>query len=253
MTLSARIVLVMLLAFCQTAAAITNIERISRSAKKEGLEVAIDLAMQFNRGNTEYTRYAGNIRLMDFTPQRQRIAIVDHEYARDGDEKSSDNTFVHLRHVWLTENPLDYEVFVQYQQDAFTSLRHRSLAGGGVKWQLLEDSVSQSFHLGAGAYYTKEYYRSDLASEENRHWRGNIYATYQWYALENLSWVNTVYIQPKFDNASDVYALNDSRLESFVSRRLSLFINIVHTFRNKPFADNDRLDVTYRTGLMLRF
>lgn len=252
MTVFARAVLVMLLAVSHSVSAITNIESISQSTKKEGLEGSVDLAMLFNRGNTDYTQYAGNLKLVDFHPGHQRIAVLDHEYARTANEKTTDKTFVHLRHVWLVDQPIDYEVFVQYQTDDFTFLRYRSLAGGGIKWSLIKGSNMHSFHIGIGAYYTREYYRNDFASEENHDWRGNLYATYQLYGFENIRWINTVYIQPKVDEASDVYALNDSRLESFINQRLSLFINIVHEFKNRPFADNKRLDITYRAGLMLR-
>lgn len=245
-------VLAAALLFCHAASAITNIESIRHSGKAEGIEVAIDLAMHVQRGNTDTSQYAANLKLMDFNPQRQRIVVLDHDYARDGDRKTTDRSFAHLRHVWLRDGPVDYELFVQYQSDAFTFLRHRALAGGGIRRQLLLDP-RHSLAGGLGGYYTLERYRSALASEDNRDWRGNLYLSYRLQGLANLSWANTVYLQPRLDKASDFYALYDSRLESFINRHLSLFVSVVHAFDHRPFADNRRLDTTYRAGLMLRF
>ncbi|HEY9032756.1 MAG TPA: DUF481 domain-containing protein [Pseudomonadales bacterium] len=245
-------VLAIALLFCHAASAITNIESIRHSGKAEGIEVAIDLAMRFQRGNTDHSQYAASLKLMDFTDRRQRIVVLDHDYARDGDRKTTDRSFAHLRHVWLRDGPLDYELFVQFQSNEFTFLQQRSLAGAGIRRQLL-DSTLHSLHMGLGGYYTRERYRSALASEENHDWRGNLYLSYRLQWLENLGWVNTVYVQPKFGHAADVYALNDSRLESFINHHLSLFVSVVHMFDNRPFADNKRLDSERRAGLMLRF
>lgn len=243
--------IVLLLAW--PVSAITNIESIATSANQEGVEARIDLSVLYRRGNTNYSHYAGGLRLMDFNLQRQRILILDREYADTDGDKSTDRFFTHLRHVWLTGQTLDYEAFIQYQTNDFTFLQHRSLIGGGIKLTVIPDTTFHSLNIGMGGYYTEERYKNDTLGEQGSYWRGNFYATYRILSLGNSALMNTVYIQPRLNKPGDIYALNDFRLESFINRHLSLFVSITHDYKSHPFADNKRVDGHWRLGLSLRF
>ena len=152
--------------------------------------------------------------------------------------KNADRMTAHVRHMRDTGQSAGYEVYTQLQQNDFTNLEERLLAGGG-RYVHFGDDVKSNFKIGFGGFYESERYKN--ASSESGV-RSNLYATYRYVFTNRSSFSSTVYLQNKLDGLSDRRALGDLVISFPVNESISIDFSLDLEYDSKPLVGIESTD-----------
>lgn len=253
---------VVVMMFWQSSAyAISNIESQRPGPPPEGWSGNLEFSASGKSGDVDEDRYGLGGRL---TFQRQRntiFGVLSAAEAKTQGVKSADESFAHLRWINQRTERVAVESFVQFQQNEFSNLLARYLAGGGGRFRLLSKTDQYTLYLGLGAFH--EWEETDLGTFTDKHrvWRASQYISYQQQLNEQVNWFATAYFQPAFGDADNHRALLDTgllvRLNGSLSLRLAY--NLRHNSeppRNllaNPVIDREKTNTQYTTSLRYEF
>ncbi|MDX1694189.1 MAG: DUF481 domain-containing protein, partial [Ketobacteraceae bacterium] len=225
--------------------------------------VSGQVAFQFDgkSGNSEEEDYALSGRLNLKKASDLWFLIASREYDKANGVKDEDKSFVHGRWVHRYNPVWAGEAFVQYQQNEFTRLLSRYLAGGGVRYTAIDDNDDLNLALGAGAFYVKE--EEDLSTFETQkdYLRFNSYISYKQQINDHVSIISTAYYQPRASEFDDFNILWNTSLFTQLSDRLKLqlALNVTHDSEPpenpdaEPPVDVDQTDAEYSVSIVYEF
>lgn len=168
--------------------------------------------------------------------------------AYDGQVEESEG-LVHTRYTRMWIPKLGTEVFGQLQYNRFLLLSERTLAGGGVRVDVVH-RPGVGVWGGTGAMFEHETL-SDGA--ESAIARSTSYAAARWTLTpDRLTLVNTTYFQPRIDDPADLRILEEGRIESKINKVLSLGTELVIRYDSRPPEGVERTDLRFGTTLQLR-
>lgn len=178
------------------------------------------------------------------------------QFSEAEDRVFLNRAFAHLRGT-LTLPGQEWvrpEVFLQTERDESTLLTRRYLAGAGLRFELLADTaLAASF----GSTPMLEYELLDRdrvpVDPETTVGRWSNYLVLKVALTDIVTFVNTVYVQPRFDRFRDVRVLDEAGLEVQITGALALRVSLHLRYDGEPPADLERLDLTLRNGLALSF
>lgn len=235
------------------AIAITNIESRRAPSTDDGVGGQFRLTAAGKTGNTDKHSLSGQLRLDRHQGATHWFLIGSSEYGESNGQKNTQNNFAHLRRIATLSDDWAWEIFAQYQDDAFRLLDARSLVGTGLRRHLIPDTGEQRLAIGAGAYYTREVY--DLTSRrlQEDYARGNAYLSLQLPLNAQSTLSNITYLQPRLDHLEDFYAYNDLSLQVNVAGSVSLRVALESRYDSHPVADVETTDHSYTTALVIDF
>lgn len=238
------------------AYAIVNIENMRVGAPEPGFSGNIDLSINGNSGNTDTAAAALGSRLQY---QRDRVTdfvVFSYKYGEANDRRNSNATFVHARHIVQYRPTRAWEAYLQAEQDEFTRLSFRGLAGAGLRFTLAAAADRLGLYFGAGAYYSRETleFRSGLTDHGTDEFgRASFYLSYKHKLNPQLSVMSTTYYQPRLDDGEDFRALEQAGLVVKMNARLSLKLSLDIRHDSRPPQAVEKTDVSYFTGLSYDF
>ena len=235
------------------AGAITNIESERVQPEDTGWSGQIDLTVDGDSGNTNKKSAELAAKVVYVQDQYTTLMIIKSEYGESSKIKDTDNNFAHLRTIQTLTNRLATEQYLQYQDNEFKLLNARQLAGGGVRYLMTPDTKNISLHLGAGAYYTEE--RWDLEPEElvDDYARGSFYSSYKHQLTDTIFIIDTLYLQPRLSQPSDLYIYNQFSIKIDIYKALSLKFSLESSHDSDPVSDLKKTDQSYSTALVYNF
>lgn len=246
--------------FAFSAYAITNIESQRLKPIPEGLSGQFEFAFDGKSGNTDEEDYGLAGRINVKREQNLWFVIATKEYGEANDVKDTDKSFLHGRWVHTLDNALAAEAFVQYQENEFTRLLSRYLAGGGMRYTIKQDA-KQQLAAGAGAFYVNE--REDLETyeAESDYLRLNSYISYKQELNSHVSLVSTAYYQPRASDFGDYNILWNTALSAKLSEQLALKLSFNATHDSEPPSNNeaeppvdvDKTDLEYSLSVVYDF
>jgi hypothetical protein len=205
----------------------------------------------------------GNNRLLDvgaagsLIVKRGRLlalAIARGEYGRGNDATFKQRTFEHLRARITIDCRWKWEAFGQHELDRFRRLTVRALAGTGPALQIVNsDPVS----VIAGASYMFEYERLDQragtmdAGDRTVFHRASMYVTGTEKVGETVAVAQTFYLQPRFDEPTDLRLLGELSLTSKLSKHVALTDAFIVAYDSRPPDGIRRYDTQLRIALLL--
>ena len=132
--------------------AITNIEEKRRAADADGWQSSATVGLDAQSGNTKEREWNLGLNTSWQNAEHRAFGWYTRTYESVNDERTSDNTFAHLRYVHDFRATVGQETFLQYERDPFAELQYRFLAGAGVRFQKTwkED---QLIRQGVGAFH----------------------------------------------------------------------------------------------------
>jgi putative salt-induced outer membrane protein YdiY len=160
-----------------------------------------------------------------------------------------------VRYRYRFTDWLQGETFVQHELDAFRRLRLRALVGAGPRFTLWSTDAG-SLVLGVAAMLEYEQLRHDDlpdAGAQALDPRLSSYALGRLKLLENMSLVETLYVQPRLTRFSDVRVLNDTSLVIDINKRLTFGTGFILTYDAAPPATVSRFDTQLRSALGVKF
>jgi hypothetical protein len=239
-----------------SALAIVNMEEVIIGQPPEGVSGSLHAASEGVSGNADRLSSSVDGRLQWQHAPHTDILALSYAYGTSQGVPNSNKAFAHLRHR-IRMSPLwSAEGFVQAERDEFARLSFRGLAGAGIRLTVMEGGQRIAAYLGLGAFYEREKLAQAAgaaASLITSLWRGNGYLTLKYNINGQVRILSTSYIQPAFQNTGDFRLLERAAVLVKLSDNLDLKMSLDLLHDSQPPQQVKRTDITYATGIQLKF
>jgi hypothetical protein len=250
--------LVLQIAFLRQAdAQIVNVQgQLAKPPSENGVTGQAELKLDWREGNNPIFDLGGSGSVLVRRNRLLALALVRGGYGTSQGLTLTKRTFEHVRGRAFLSCVWRWEVFAQHEYDQFRRLSVRALAGTGPALQILN---TEDFGLLVGAAYMYELERldkregtSDAGRERYAH-RASVYVTGTQSVNDKVSFAETVYVQPRLDNAGDVRILGEASITSKLSKRIALSDAFVFAYDRSPPEGIKRYDTQLRVSLLVTF
>ncbi len=245
-----------------------NMERIATSADVKGWSASLDFRGSLREGNVvrRDLGFGGAVQYRTFFPLRDTTAPA---YFRNrwllssnlafstvsGDEITH-NGFMHTRYTRMFIPRVGGEVFVQAQYNAFTNLRSRMLSGAGGRVEIVHRNMVRMW---GGTGYMAEFETNTVELGEphpaqtlNHRWTS--YLSFQFDGLDGqLGFGNTVYVQPRLDDFTDLRIQLGTQLEARVGSVFALGADFDLFYDSRPPRGVRDTDIALTSYFRFRF
>lgn len=239
-----------LLLASSNALAIINVENIRVQKKEDGFSGQLHINASLQSGNTNKSRVDIGNRLQWSHGNTTNFLVMNYAYGESGGARDINKAFLHGRHVVQHNDKWAWEGFGQLEQNEFTRLSLRALAGAGARRTLTEETDKSAIYLGLGGFYSTE--RLDDNTTDNLV-RANIYLVIKQTITTNTLFISTVYYQPAISQLDDFRALGQVGLNIAISKKLDLKLSLDITHDSQPPTSVSSTDSSFRTGIEYRF
>lgn len=264
------VALSMALGLCPTLvwASPVNMERIASKPDTPGWSASLDFKGGLREGNIKRrdVSFGGGVQHRTFHPDldttrpaffRDRWLLSSNiTLARLNDKDITDNGFMHARYTRMVLPRLGPEVFIQAQYNAFTNLRARMLTGGGARFDLVHRNL---VGIWGGTGYMVEYEinaveAGDPHPSETVNHRWTSYLSTRFNVIDDqLLFGTTTYVQPRFDDFTDLRVQVGAQLEARVGPVFSLGADFEVRHDSRPPRGIAQTDITLSSYLRFRF
>jgi len=240
----------------EAAAQIVNVQALFDEATAPmGLSGGVDLSLDWRTGSTNLiaTRVLASGQWR--TPTHTVLAVGRGEYNFAKDELLVSRFLEHLRYRYRLSDWLSVEAFAQHELDAFRRLLARALVGAGPRFTLWSTEEA-SLVFGAALMGEYEQLRRDGevdAGTERLDPRLSSYALGRVKLAQNMSLVETLYVQPRLTRLADLRILNETLLVVTPNARFTFSLGFIITYDAEPPATVSPLDTQLRTALGVKF
>jgi len=254
-TLMALVAGTALLPRAASAQTILNTERFQLN-QVDGPHLTANLSFTGRRGNSEIfvadaSGIAGILRGNHWT----RL-IFGGTYLSDGNRSLLDARFTQLRYSWSVRPRVQTFHFVQAQQNESLRLRSRWLVGSGAQADVLRGERS-SLTLGTGAMLEFERLDPDAVAPGEPADRDAVrmanLGVLRHETESGVRILNIFYVQPRFDDFSDVRVLNDLGVTVPLNDQVRFTVSGEWRRDTRPPGELERDDLTLRMGISLDF
>lgn len=206
---------------------IVNIEKDRIRTDTSGWAGSAEVHFSLEKNKEKVYRMGADLHIQYKTSKHLVMLLLDADLVKSPGNELVNNGFAHLRYNYSLHKWVKWEVFQQAQYNKIRNIDLRLLTGTGPRFKL---SHKDDYAVYLGSLYMFEHERETGNPVYNNHHRWSTYLSFNLQPFDNLSFVSTTYIQPRFDNFSDY------RVSTTVSARLK----VVKT-------------VYFRTGFQLSF
>lgn len=231
-----------------------NIEK-TRVEDPEGLSFTLSSSFSFRTGNLKRYDLGLGTRL-DYKIERNHIFILGNVgYGESRNQTYKNRSFAHIRFMHDAASWMTTELFSQVENDEFTLLRIRILAGVGVRIPYIREA-NFALYQGTSLMLEHESLDPDRVVDHpstitaNR-W--NNYINLRFKLKDNISFFNTGYFQPRFDDFGDYRILLDSSLQFAFTENFSFSTSLNLRYDSRPPDGLEPLDLDVRNGFRLTF
>jgi putative salt-induced outer membrane protein YdiY len=237
-------------------AQIVNVQGLVGQDLPEGFSGQLDASGDWRTGNTELILVSGAATLRYKAGDHLVFAMGKGAYARVRDDQIIGNVFEHLRYRWTLTPRWTAEAFAQHELDQFRRLQLRALVGAGPRVTLADDERAGLIVGVAYMFETEEY--DDKAGTTDAgatfyHHRLSSYVLFTSALNEVVSFAETVYFQPKIDDAQDFRVLNETLLQVKLNDRFSFKTAFVLAHDSIPPETVKPTDTALQTGVSFKF
>jgi len=176
--------------------AIVNIEDLRREGEI-GFFTNISANLYAARGNRDRDYYSAQLRFDNNSDVAESFLILQQSERKSNDKLIDESSFMHGRYIFVGEEAVNWEVFVQYSENPFRNYKKRSVLGGGLRYEL-----SKSARLGAGFLNEDE---TELTGRSKTTERFGFYMHNSFELAQNISFKPTLYFQPSLDDFENDY------------------------------------------------
>jgi hypothetical protein len=238
-------------------AQIVNVQgQLAKPPDKDGVTGQAELKLDWREGNNPLFDIGGSGSVLVRRGRVLALALARGGYGTSQGLTLTKRTFEHVRTRAFLSCVWRWEAFAQHEYDQFRRLSVRAIAGTGPALQILN---TKDFGLLAGAAYMYELERLDkregtvdAGRQRNAH-RASMYLTGTQKVNDKVSFAETVYVQPRFDAASDVRVLGEASITSQLSKRIALSDALTVAYDRSPPDGIKRYDTQLRVSLLVTF
>jgi len=165
--------------------------------------------------------------------------------------------YTHFRSTFLYKKPVSYELFTQLQFDLGRGLQIRQLAGGGFRFNLV-DNKKTNLHLGIGGMWERETWKYPGSEEETTLvlLKSSNYMTVSKIFSKTTTWGNTIYFQTGYDDGIDDWRHRmsiDTSLEFNLTDVLTFSVSFNGAYENEPVVPILKYMYVLQNGIKFSF
>jgi len=242
------------LIFTLTGMGQVNIERQRRSLDSDGTAGEAALSLMVNSGNSESVRGDAGAGLVIKSGRNLGFAILAFSLGEKSSQRFINKGMGHLRYNYILGERSSGELFFQSEYNEFTLLKNRSLAGTGIRYDLVESEKGAAV-LGTGIMGEKEELDREINLQDNSgiKLRSSSYLSFRMVLGKTTEWGNVIYFQPSMDDFKDYRGLADSNLRFSVSDRFSFVFTLNLRYDSKPPEGIKKADLEIKNGMSVNF
>lgn len=231
--------------------AITDIETKRRSQDSDGWKSSISAGFDAASGNSKKRNWNLGLNTGWQNTDHQVFGWYSRTYESVNDDSVTDNSFSHLRYVRHYRQAFGQETFLQYERDPFAALKHRFLAGAGIRLQH-QWKPDQLIRQGLGLFHEEVEETLGTSTKQAQLTRVNLY-THAESPLGLGKLAGTVYLQPSIDDSEDVRALGRLTYSVPVASNTDLSWQWQSRWDSMPPEGIKRLNNTTQLAISVRF
>jgi len=240
----------------EAAAQIVNVQALfDEATAPPGLAGAVEASLDWRTGSTELLVARGMLLGQWHAERHTVLGVARGEYGFAGEKLIVSRILEHLRYRYRFLDWLSGETYVQHEYDAFRRLQLRALVGAGPRFTPWSSDTARLV-LGVTMMLEHEQLRRDGepdAGTRATDLRLSSYVLARVKLMENMSLVETLYVQPRLTGFSDVRLLNETLLAVEPNKRFTFTTGFLLTYDTAPPATVSRLDTQLRTGIAVKF
>ncbi len=246
-------VLVLLLARVASAQ-IVNVQALFEENVPEGPSAGVELSVDWRTGSTTLLVARGTVLGQWRSDRHWVLGVARGEYGFAGEKRIVSKTLEHLRYRHRFLDWLTGEVFLQHEYDEFRRLQFRALLGMGPRFTLWSTEGGTLVAGVAGMLEHERLRRDDEpdAGDQATNVRLSSYLLGRLKLMENISLVETLYLQPRVDRPSDLRLLNETLLAVDANKRVVFTVGFTLTYDRTPAATVSPVDTQLRTSLSVK-
>lgn len=238
------------LAVAAGAAAQVNTERMRVRLAEDAATLAFDASAALAAGNTDYLQVGLGGRVDLRRGPHLAFLVGRYDLAETDEEEYVNQSFAHLRYNRYLLPNLVGEAFTQVQQNRQERLETRILAGGGVRFEVVNsDSIGLSIGLTPMAEY--EVLDEELGGEQAIVGRLSTYLSGRIAVTSGATLSTVTYVQPRFDSPDDARVLSQLALEVALTRAVRLRVRADLRVDSRPPAGVEEVDFRIENGLVV--
>ena len=204
-------------------AQIVNIEdRRSALQDTTGWFGYLGIGANFVKNTKSVTTILGDLRVEYLKGKSKILLLTNYNLIRANKQRFIDNGFQHFRYNRQIKPRLEYEFFTQAQFNNQIRLRLRTLAGTGLRFQILKTKNEKMYF---GISYMYEYDEIKIIPDVISFFQDHRMSSYISFSVrpfsDNFSIANTTYYQPVLTHFSDVRLSSQTSLKFTISKRLT--------------------------------
>lgn len=250
----AAIVLVVGLTAAAPARAQVNTEKM-RALDVNGFRTTLGGDVAFQSGNADLFEVGANVRFDYRGGRHYAFFLGEVRYGEEDGKSFRDRSFAHVRYNYQIAAPLVAEAFSQVEQNGFTRLQLRVLAGAGVRLRYVDTERVKVFQGTTPMYEFENLESSGLVRHpaEVSTVRWSNYVNVRLRLTDATQLLTTAYVQPRVDDVEDVRLLNESALAVAITEHVTLTVGFNLNYDSRPPDEVESLDVALRNGVKVSF
>ncbi|MFC1563290.1 DUF481 domain-containing protein [candidate division KSB1 bacterium] len=232
-----------------------NTERMRLERVENGFSGRISINFSLKSGNVEVFETGSGLRLQLDADKQRAFVVGNLNFAKNRSVKLINRGFAHLRYNYLFRKSTRLEYFAQLEFNEFTRLFNRKLMGAGIKFDLYSGN-DKGIYYGSSVMYESEHIDilkdSQDVSRTNR-FRWSNYLVIKWDSGNGSALVNSIYIQPVFDEFNDIRILDEFDLQAGITSSLALVLSLRFRYDNLPPSGVKKADLEFMNSISYTF
>jgi len=233
-----------------TEAQIVNIENKRIATDTVGFAGKLGLSLSATKFKESFLSADLHGQVQFKTKKDIYIAILDYQVVNAGGESFNNSAFAHLRYNRKLGSVIRLELFSQLQFNSVTKIDARFLNGVGLRFKLSPYEKAK-FYWGIAGMYEYEEVTDPVVIHNDI--RLSSYLTFTMRPEENVTFVNTTYVQPLADNFSDYRLANNSKLVFDITSQLKFVTDFNFLYDANPPQEIPVNNYQVKNGLVYKF
>lgn len=193
-----------------------------------------------------------------YKPKKHAFIFIAHRnFLRINDSPFLNFGYAHARVNFLRENKLNYEVFTQISDDNFRGLRPRVIAGGSLRYRLVEKDNSELIFGTGGFYeYEKWIHPVDNQNVEINLLKSTNNIVFRFAVSETFNLNGILYYQVGYDKDIKKFRNRYSgeiNLNAKISKKLNLVNSFNYSYEDRPIVPVTPFIFSFTTGINMEF
>ncbi len=240
--------------FTESVAQVLNAEAL-RLKQTEGCTGRIKLSLNLHKSTYDIQKYGLDVHIQYRTGKHMFLFMNSFMLQLVDNNKIRDKLVFHLRYnleKWLEKHVVP-ELFVQYQKNSVTGIKHRYTSGLGPRFAVIRQKTWNMFFGPLMMYEYEEGVIRDTATAVIQTFRNSSYLSFSLKSESSIVMTSVLYFQPSLVNISDWRLYWDFALEFPVYRKVKLVNGFYVLYDTEPVPTYPQLQYSLNVSLIVDF